>query len=115
MENMEIITKKISNTLVLLELSGKFNIEEVLHFEEVVNKAMQDAPAAIAINMKSIKYIDSSGIGSLIKTMNVAKSKNIDLVITEIDKDILHIFKLAYLDRFFTIMPYKEILEKHSK
>lgn len=112
---MEIKTKKISNNLFLFELYGKFNIEEVVRFEEAVNKAMQDSPAAIALNMESIKFIDSSGIGSLIKTMNVAKGKNIDLVITDIDKDILHIFKLAYLDRFFTIMPYKELLEQYSK
>lgn len=112
---MEIKTKKITKQLILFELFGKFNIEEVLRFEEAVNTAMQDAPAAIAINMESIKYIDSSGIGSLIKTMNVAKGKNIDLIITDIDKEILHIFKLAYLDRFFTIMPYREVLEQYSK
>ncbi len=112
---MDIKRKIIGNKLVLFELYGKFNIEEVLHFEEAVNMVMQDAPTAIAINMESIKYIDSSGIGSLIKTMNIAKGKNIDFVITDIDKEILHIFKLAYLDRFFTIMPYNELLEHYSK
>ncbi len=112
---MEIQTKKISNDLVVCELDGRFNIEEVLHFEEAMNKAMESSPRAIAINMESIKYIDSSGIGSLIKTMNIAKGKNIDFVITDIDKEILHIFKLAYLDRFFTIMTYKELLEQYSK
>lgn len=112
---MEIKIKKINQRIVLLELFGKFNIEEVVRFEETINRIMEDKPAAIAINMEEIKYIDSSGIGSLIKTMNIAKGKNIDLVITDIDKDILHIFKLAYLDRFFTIMPYEEFFEQYSK
>jgi anti-sigma B factor antagonist len=112
---MDIRTKKITNSVVLVELSGKFNIEEVFHFEEYLDEIMNNMPSAIAINMEEIKYIDSSGIGSLIKTMNIAKGKNIDLVITSIDKEILHIFKIAYLDRFFSIMSYQEFLDHYSK
>jgi len=32
----------------------------------------------------------------------------------DLDKEILHIFKLAYLDRFFTISTQEEIIEKYS-
>jgi len=82
--------------------------------EKAINELIEESPRTLSLNMAELKYIDSSGIGSLIKAMNITKNRDIDLVITDLDKEILHIFKLAYLDRFFTISTQEEIIEKYS-
>ena len=111
---MEIKLNKVNRDLIIVRISGRFNIEEVINFEKAVNEVIEQSPKALSLDMSELKYIDSSGIGSLIKAMNIAKNKNIDLVITDLDKEIMHIFKLAYLDRFFTISTQEEIFKKYS-
>jgi anti-sigma B factor antagonist len=111
---MEIKINKVNSALVIVRLSGRFNIEEVINFEKVVNEIIELSPRALSLDMSELKYIDSSGIGSLIKAMNIAKNRDIELVITDLDKEIMHIFKLAYLDRFFTISTQEEILRKYT-
>jgi anti-sigma B factor antagonist len=103
-----------AQSLVIARLTGRFNIEEVINFEKVINNLIVESPRVICLNMAGLRYIDSSGIGSLIKAMNITKNKDIDLIITDLDKDILHIFKLAYLDRFFNISTQDEVLKKYS-
>lgn len=112
--SMEIKLNKVNRDLIIVRISGRFNIEEVISFEKAVNEVIEQSPKALSLDMSGLKYIDSSGIGSLIKAMNIAKNKNIDLVITDLDKEIMHIFKLAYLDRFFTISTQEEIFKKYS-
>lgn len=112
--SMEIKLNKVNRDLIIVRISGRFNIEEVISFEKAVNEVIEQTPKALSLDMSELKYIDSSGIGSLIKAMNIAKNKNIDLVITDLDKEIMHIFKLAYLDRFFTISTQEEIFKKYS-
>lgn len=110
---MEIKINKVNQQLFIVRLSGKFNIEEVINFEKTINDIIAQSPQALSLNMSDLKYIDSSGIGSLIKAMNIAKNRDIDLVITDLDQEIMHIFKLAYLDRFFTITTHEDILKKY--
>ncbi|HPA70730.1 MAG: STAS domain-containing protein [Spirochaetes bacterium] len=110
---MEIKIQKVNQNLVIVKIDGRFNIEEVITFEKAINDIIDQGPKAVSLNMSELKYIDSSGIGSLIKAMNIAKNKDIELVITDLDKEIMHIFKLAYLDRFFTICTQEEILNRY--
>ncbi|MCX7678058.1 MAG: STAS domain-containing protein [Spirochaetes bacterium] len=112
---MEIKTKKITDKIYTIKLSGKFTIEDVCEFELSINKLIEEWPESIAVNMEDVEYIDSSGIGALIKATNLAKGNNINLVITNINNDILQILKFAYLDRFFKIIDHNEFLKESLK
>ena len=112
---MKISTHRLNKDVFIIKAIGRFNIEEVLNFEKKVNKYMFKKIKTIALDLSELKYIDSSGIGSLIKTMNISYSHNIDLVIIDISSDILNIFKLAFLDKFFTITSLKELMKSIEK
>jgi anti-anti-sigma factor len=111
---MEIGQKKINERLVLINITGRFNIEEVFNFEKVINDVILLDPEAICIDLSGLKYIDSSGIGSLIKAMNITKNKNIDLILSDLNTEIMNIFKLAYLDRFFNLSTRADTLKKFA-
>ncbi|MGL4368982.1 MAG: STAS domain-containing protein [Spirochaetota bacterium] len=97
------IQSGIIDSILVITLSGKFNIEEVSKFEESIAIDITKKLRAIVINFAEIEYIDSSALGSLIKLMNKAKNLNIDFVLYDMTPPILSIFRLAYLDKFFTI------------
>ncbi|HON78264.1 MAG TPA: STAS domain-containing protein [Spirochaetota bacterium] len=109
---MQITTKHPSEDTVIITLDGRFDIEEVITFESSCSEFLKSGFKNICLDLSELKYIDSSGIGSLIKTMNITKNENAGLFLLDVQPDIMKIFKLAYLDKFFTITTKKEFLKK---
>ena len=106
------IQSSITDSILLISLSGKFNIEEVSRFEEAIALDLTKKLKAISINFSEIEYIDSSALGSLIKLMNKAKNINIEFILFDMTQPILSIFRLAYLDKFFSITTSVELKKK---
>ena len=111
--NMEIKIEKQSKN-VLIHLAGKFDIENTRDFELKFMEVMADVPPNIGIGCKSLSFIDSSGIGSLIKCLNTTKNKGNQLFLVEVPANILGVFRLAKLDMFFKIYTAKEYASKFS-
>ena len=109
---MKIKTKN-ENSILVVSISGKFNIEEVVKFEEAVTIDNAKKMTAIAIDFSEVEYIDSSALGSLIKLMNKAKNIGIDFILFDMTQPILSIFRLAYLDKFFSIMTADDLRTKY--
>jgi anti-anti-sigma factor len=108
------IRTRAEGTILVVKISGKFNIEEVVKFEESVVINPGSGVASIAIDFTEVEYIDSSALGSLIKLMNKAKNVNIEFILYNMTQPILSIFKLAYLDKFFTITTSADLSKKYS-
>jgi anti-sigma B factor antagonist len=108
---MEINTKK-KDGVVDIKLKRKFNIEEVERFEKELSHYLNETTQTITIDFGKLDYIDSSALGSLIKSMNTAKNMGIEFILYEMSPSIYNIFHLAYLDRFFTITKKAELSKK---
>jgi anti-sigma B factor antagonist len=109
------ITAQNTNSVLLVALSGKFNIEEVSKFEDSVSVDFDKNLRAVLVDFSEVEYIDSSALGSLIKIMNKAKNFNIDFVLFNLTQPILSIFKLAYLDKFFVISSENDVKHKYPE
>ncbi|MCB1190146.1 MAG: STAS domain-containing protein [Leptospiraceae bacterium] len=100
---MEMNLSNLGNVKII-GLTGKFDIESTEEFEENFQRELKSKPPAIAIDMTKLDYIDSSGIGALIKSLNSIKNNKGVLILFGLKSMILNIFKLAKLDLFFQIM-----------
>jgi anti-sigma B factor antagonist len=101
--------------VIIISVVGEFRIEMINRVEQVWNEQLQKKPRVIAFNCQEMAYIDSSSIGSLVKFVNSAKNKKIDLVIYGLNKDVFKIFHTARLNNFFGIMSKTEFEIKHLK
>lgn len=99
----------------IIEIHGKFDIENTEEFEALFQKQMESSPSILVIDMNKLEYIDSSGIGSLIKSLNTIKNKKGNLILVGLNNMILNVFKLAKLDMFFQIMNNEEFKNKFSE
>lgn len=88
---------------LLLELEGKFDIEEAMRFESRVNAVLPERIKTIALDLEKLTYIDSSAIGSIIKIMNLVRNYDGELVLLGVSPHIRNIFALARLESFFDI------------
>lgn len=96
----------------IVKLHGKFDIESTEEFEQQVLRALEKKPNDIIIDMDQLRFIDSSGIGSLIKFLNQSKNQSVKLHLAQIRPEIMNVIKLAKLDMFFNILSPTEYQTK---
>ncbi|OHD63845.1 MAG: hypothetical protein A2176_12050 [Spirochaetes bacterium RBG_13_51_14] len=106
---MDITISNQTDDMAIVSISGKFTIEDVHPFKDKTGPLIKDTMKTILMNLGEMEYIDSSGIGALILLTNSSKNLNIDLIIYNIQKEIMNVFKIAYLDKFFHIVPAAEL------
>lgn len=103
------------NKILIFTLSGRYDISEVHNFESVYRQHIEDEPKIIALNLRELKYIDSSGIGSLVRCMNLALKSNIEFICYDINENVESIFKIAKLDQFISILTHDEFISTYVK
>jgi len=108
---MEITVSKILDNAVMVSLRDTFDTMEISRFERIVHENAQDGVKVLALDVADLSFMDSSAISCLVRTHNALKKHGTEMVIVDIQHDILNIFKLAYLDRFFTIITRNEFLK----
>ena len=104
---MKTITETRKNTIIF-SLCGKYDVSDIIRFETQLKEAVKELPERIALNLNELEYIDSSGIGSIIRCMNVASHENIDFVCYDISDRVFGIFKAAKLDQYLRILSLSE-------
>ena len=84
-------------------------------FEEKMEWIFDQNVKAIIFDFQSLKLIDSSGIGSLIKALNTAKNREVDFFMYNVSEEINNIFIVSYLDKFFKIKTKNELKELYPE
>ncbi len=99
--------------VVIIDLIGEFDLDSINRVEEQWQQVIEKQPKVIGINCQKLQFIDSSAIGTLVKFLNSAMSKGIELVFYDLNKQISDIFKTARLDNFFTVTTKEEFEKKY--
>lgn len=100
---MEITIAAPNIDCIVVRLKGKFTIEHIQDFKDKTTPIIKNNLKTIFVDFTNVVFIDSSGIGVLILFMNSAKNLNINFIIYNLNKDIINLFKVAYLDKFFIV------------
>ena len=107
------ITHKIENDISVITVSGKLNIENVIEFESHMDEIIENNDIKlIAVNCEYLSYVDSSGLGCWIQTLNKAKSKEKNFYLYNLAENILLVLEMAYLDKFFDISTTEKMKKK---
>jgi len=110
---MEInVTEK--NGTIFFELDGSLDIYTSLDLKSSLEENVKgDAPEVI-VNMEKLTYIDSSGIGTLIKALNFVQGLHGKLSVANLKPSIEKIFKVSGLTNYFEILSQDEFKKRYS-
>ena len=103
------IAQESRKDCLILKLQGELIFDEVSHFEAFVKQNFGKS-RNIAIDMKGLLFLDSSGMGSLVKLLNLTKQKSGGFFIYNIQDEVMKIIEVADLLSFFKIVKESEIL-----
>jgi len=93
----------------ILELSGKITIGEGdVQLRAVVDKVLAAGAKKVILDLKNIKYIDSSGIGELVSCYTTIKNHDGQLRLTFLNSKVYGLLQLTALITVFDIYDSNE-------
>lgn len=109
---MEINIDKKENH-ILFRLEGSLDIYTSLDLKSALEEHVKSNTPDVVIDMEKLTYIDSSGIGILIKALNYVQGINGRLCVANLKPAIEKVFKVSGLTSYFEILNRKEYEERY--
>jgi len=95
----EISTEK---QFTIISLEGEVDLQYSPLAREQILKYLNNNQNVL-VNLSGVKYIDSSGIASLVEGFQLAKTLKLQFGLVGVSQSALQVIKLARLDRVFDI------------
>ncbi|MEL6453669.1 MAG: STAS domain-containing protein, partial [Cyanobacteria bacterium J06623_5] len=73
-------------------------------FLKVLNKYIEDGPAHIVLDLSTIDFVDSSGLGALVRLVKKAKSESGSVQVVS-NPRVTQTVKLVRLEQFLSLQP----------
>ncbi len=99
---MEIQVRTAGNATIL-DLNGPFTMADTQKFRTEVRQLFELGTKNLAINMSSVPFLDSSGIGAMVGALSAAKAAGARLKIFSPSKPVLQVLKMVRLDTIFDL------------
>lgn len=97
------IAQRQQDKIDYFEITGDLDFGTSPELREKLQQAFTRHASQIVINLKSVPYIDSSGLATFVDALKKSKQSNGKLVLTELAPAVLSVFEIAKLDKIFTI------------
>jgi len=109
------ITIKKYREVYLLILEGELDLYHSHEMEKLFQKLCDRGATRFVIDFSGIRYIDSSGVGTLIKLKNMGTRRGLSLMFSGITGEAYNVLNLANLLDFFPReTDFREALKKLS-
>ncbi|PKL35139.1 MAG: hypothetical protein CVV44_23235 [Spirochaetae bacterium HGW-Spirochaetae-1] len=94
---------KENDELVNIIVNGDIEMMTIKTFKQKLFEIGQNVDKDIEIDLSSVDYIDSSGVGVLISLLKLQKKKGKTLKINKVSSKVLNVLKLSSLSDVFNI------------
>lgn len=87
----------------VMEPKGILDGTKTTEFHERLNKIIESGAQIALVDFKDVTFMDSSGLGALVKALKTADAANVELFLCSINEQIKILFELTSMDRYFKI------------
>lgn len=88
----------------VVKISGKITIGEGdIKLRELINKLIESNSKKVVLDLKGLKYVDSSGIGELVSSYTSLRNRGGELAICNLNSKIYGLLQLTALVSVFSI------------
>ena len=95
----------------VLTPEGKFNLVSAPPLKARIDELVAKGTPRLVVDLNTVDFIDSSGLGALIGGLKAARQKGGDLRIAAAGTQVIAVLKLTNLDRILS--PYATVEEAH--
>ncbi|HRO75028.1 MAG TPA: STAS domain-containing protein [Crocinitomicaceae bacterium] len=110
---MEFAIKEHSAETVICEISGRLLTNDEVN--EIITALNEYLDANIVMDLKNLEYTSSSGLSLFIRLLTRTRIQNKKIVLTNIQENVLKLFKITKLNDIFSISNSMESALKSVK
>ena len=103
---MKISVRDVGDAKVV-EVTGDVDLGTSPAFRRTLFEALPVA-AKVAVNLAAIRYIDSSGIATLIEVLKDSQRLNKEFVLFGLSPAVEEVFRLTHVIRIFRVFPTEQ-------
>lgn len=97
-------TRQVGN-ITIVDVSGRFTMIEGEAVHELLGDLFRDGRKRVLLNLRNVTYLDSSGIGQLVRSVFTARKNDADLRAVDLSTRAQEILRLTNLHSVFTDFP----------
>jgi anti-anti-sigma factor len=98
--------------IIIISLEGEVDISATDSIRGKLKKLSDEKKKSVLIDMTAVPYIDSSGLGMFVETMQEISKYGGKIKLMKLTADVKKVFELTRLNKFFDIFDEeKEALE----
>ena len=95
------IERKEREGITILDLNGRITMgEEVTKFREAIQDLARAANPKLIIDMRQVDYIDSTGLGLMIRTKKFAAREGLSIWFERAQENVRNVVRLSKLDDY---------------
>ncbi|MCG8540880.1 MAG: STAS domain-containing protein [Clostridia bacterium] len=92
----------------LINVFGEVGFENHSEFKESMLRNIQGDESIIIVDMKNLTYLNSMGLGVIVKAYSESKKQGKELVLSSLQDNIKKLFTITKLGRIISIYKSKE-------
>lgn len=93
---------------VVVEAQGDIDLRFQPEFQRALLEICAEKPNRLIIHLGLVDYMDSSGVGTLVKIAHTVKEYSGKLALVAPSAKVRSIFEITTLDKYFNILPTEE-------
>jgi len=98
------LTHKTEGDLYIINVIGDVDASSSIQLDNALNAAIQENQTKILVDCDKLNYISSAGLGVFMSYIHDFESKNIKLVICNLNDKVIGVFKILGLDQLLKIV-----------
>ncbi len=92
----------------VVKAHGEIDLRHQPDFQRALLAICAEKPPRLVIDLAQVEYMDSSGVGTLVKIASTVKAYAGKLALVAPSPRVRSIFEITTLDKYFTILPTEE-------
>ncbi|MGB2668172.1 MAG: STAS domain-containing protein [Candidatus Acidiferrum sp.] len=103
------IAARHSDRMTILDISGDIDLANSPAMRKVLLGEIKDKHTPkVLLNLKNVRYIDSSGIASLVEGLKAARDNGARLILYGLSPSVREVLELSRLQKIFEIYDSEE-------
>jgi anti-sigma B factor antagonist len=90
-------SREVGSTSVV-SVSGELDVFTAPQLEAILQKLVEQDRLEIVVDLSGVSFLDSTGLGAMVKALKWVKEKGGSLVVVAADERIVKVFKITGLD-----------------
>lgn len=100
---MKLKLEESGNVVVVVVKEERLDAHNSDHLKQELGRLFEEGKTSVVVDLKEVRFIDSSGLGALVSGFKNASAKQAALKLSSLQSQVKSMFELTRLHRVFDI------------